>query len=359
MKIVIFYFFLLFTTNTFSQHLAAGFDKAEYKELMLVNVRSGQSESYIKQFPAPTQFKMAYQSHSIGLDNAWDLWLNDKKVAVISIRGTTRKTESWLANLYSAMVPAKGTLQLSAKESFTYELASNPKAAVHTGWLISLAYLSKEILPKIDSCYKTGTREILLMGHSQGGAITFLLTAYLYNLQKKGLLPADIRFKTYCSAAPKPGNLFFAYEYEAMTQNGWAFNVINSADWVPEGPLSVQTRRDFNTINPFEDAEPLIKKQKFPKNIVFRYLYHSLNKPSQKTQKTYEKYLGKMLAKQVQKYLPEFIPPPYFPSSNYVRTGTTIVLLADENYYKKFPDDKANIFCHHLHFQYLYFLDRP
>jgi hypothetical protein len=51
-------------------------------------------------------------------------------------------------------------------------------------------------------------------------AISYLLTAYLYHLQKSGRLQADIRFKTYASAGPKPGNLYFAYQYEAMTKGG-------------------------------------------------------------------------------------------------------------------------------------------
>jgi len=49
------------------------------------------------------------------------------------------------------------------------------------GWLLSTAYLSKDILPKIDSMYKSGIKDFILMGHSQGGAINFLLTAHLYS----------------------------------------------------------------------------------------------------------------------------------------------------------------------------------
>jgi hypothetical protein len=36
-------------------------------------------------------------------------------------------------------------LQLNDKEVFKYKLATNPKAAVHVGWLLSMAYLSKEL----------------------------------------------------------------------------------------------------------------------------------------------------------------------------------------------------------------------
>jgi hypothetical protein len=141
-----------------------------------------------------------------------------------------------LENLYAAMVPANGKLILDNADTFNYCLAPGNKAAVHVGWLIGTAFLSKDIVPKIDSLYKSGIKDLLLMGHSQGGAINYLLTAYLYSLQKQNILPGDIRFKTYCSAAPKPGNLFFAYYFESITENGWAFNVVNSADWVPETP---------------------------------------------------------------------------------------------------------------------------
>jgi Lipase (class 3) len=341
-----------------AQQLKPGFDKAEYKELMLANTRTTALPDYYKNFPAPETFKMVYQSAPIGLDNLWDLWVNDKSVAAISIRGTTKKEVSWLANFYCAMVPAKGELRISDNEVFKYQLASNPKAAVHVGWLISVAFLSKDILPKIDSCYKAGIKDIFITGHSQGGGISYLLTAYLYHLQQQNLLPADIRFKTYCSAAPKPGNLYFAYDYEALTQAGWAYNVVNSADWVPESPFSIQTVNDFNTTNPFVNAKQFIKKQPFPKNIALKYVYNKLDRPVKKAQRRFEKYLGKTLSKSVQKNIQGFAAPQYYHSSNYVRTGNTIVLAADSAYYRLNPDNPANVFTHHLHKQYLYLLSK-
>ncbi|MDO9253966.1 MAG: lipase family protein [Bacteroidales bacterium] len=341
-----------------AQHLKPGFDKEEYKELMLISARSTSDSAYYNTFPEPQHFKMVYHSPEMGLANMWDLWKGDNSVAAISIRGTTSKQESWLANFYAAMVPARGKLQLSANDVFEYELASNPKAAVHIGWLLSTAYLSRDMLPKIDLCYKKGTREFLIMGHSQGGGIAYLLTAFLLNLQDQKLIPADIRFKTYGSASPKPGNLFFAYDYEALTQGGWAFNVVNSADWVPETPVSVQTLNDFNTTNPFVNVESVFKKQKFPKNMLMKHVFKKMENTARKAQRNYEKYLGEMTSKLIKSYLPDFIPPQYYPSSHYVRTGTTIVLNADDAYYKLFPDDKKNVFTHHAHTQYLYLLEQ-
>lgn len=340
-----------------AQHLKPGFDVGEYKELLKVSARFGDS-SYFGKIAAPEHFNFVYRSGIVGLENCWDLWLSKDSVAVINIRGTTTDPVSWLANFYAAMVPAKGSLLLSKNDTFTYELATNPKAYVHVGWLLSTAFLSKDILPKMDSCYRKGIKDVIIMGHSQGGAIAFLFTAYVYRLQKNGLLPADIRFKTYCSAGPKPGNLFFAYDYEAMTQKGWAFNVVNAADWVPETPISIQTLHDFNETNPFINAKNVISKQKFPNRMIMRHVFNKLEKPTRKAQRNYQKFLGKHTSRFVKKHISEYVSPEYSPSNNYVRTGTTIVLMPDEEYYKLYPDSKENVFIHHFHPPYLYLAER-
>ncbi len=343
--------------SVYAQKLEPGFDPMEYIEMMRISARFGDS-SYYDQVPAPASFRPVYRSAVMGLDNCWDLWTDDNKRAVISLRGTTVNSDSWLANFYAAMVPAKGTLNMNGNKKFNYHLADNPAAAVHVGWLLSTAFLSDDILPKIDSLYRTGVKNMYIVGHSQGGAIGFLLTAHLYNLQSKGRIPQDVRFKTYCSAGPKPGNLYFAYEYEAMTQGGWAYNVVNTADWVPEVPLSVQTLDDFNKTNPFVFAKEYIKTQKFPNNLALKHVYKQLDKPSRTAQKRYQKYLGDLTAKSVQNYIPGYTAPDYSSTSNYVRTGHTIVLLADEAYYKIYPDVPEKIFQHHYHMPYLYLLER-
>src|SRR5690606_12006771 len=204
-KQVLFTLLLIGVANVaLSQQLKPGFQKSEFKELMLISARTTADSAYYHKFPEPTRFKMIYQSQPLGLDNLWDLWVSDDKVAAVSIRGTTQNSESWLANLYAAMVPAKGMLQLNDTDTFSYHLASDPDAAVHVGWLLGMAYLSKEIVPKIHELYEQGYKDILIVGHSQGGAISFLLTSHLYELQQANTLPKDIRFKTYCGAAPKP-----------------------------------------------------------------------------------------------------------------------------------------------------------
>jgi len=357
--ILIAVFFLSFKQSQ-SQILKPYFNKKEYEELLLISIRTTDLKEYYSKFSLPENYKMTYQSKEIGFGNLWQLWVNKKSpVAVISIRGTTRKKESVLSNLYAAMIPAKGELHLSSTETFSYELSSESQAAVHIGWLISMAYLSKDILPKIDSLYKAGTKDILLIGHSQGGAINFLLTAYLYNLQQKGKIPMDIRFKTYCSAPPKPGNLYFANYYEKLTQNGWGYTIVNSADWVPDTPLTIQTLDDLSSSNPFTNAKSEINNMKFPKNIILRNAYNKLDKPPRKAQKNYKKFLGDKTSIVIKKYLKEFTPPSqYFNSTNYIRTGSIIVLYADENYYKSFPRNTDNMLTHHNFEAYLYLLNQ-
>lgn len=343
---------------TIADSLQPGFSKTEYAEMLRISARQVDTPWTKVSSPFPERFKIIYRSPIMGLDNRWDLWMDNRSTAVISIRGTTSGFNSWLANFYAAMVPAKGFLQLEKNYTFNYHLANDPKAAVHTGWLIGTGILCRDILPKIDSLYKSGCKNIIIMGHSQGGGIAYLLTSHLYNLRSKGIIPKDLILKTYCSAAPKPGNLYYAYEFEAMTEGGWAFNVVNAADWVPEMPVSVQTTSDYNAVNPFVNAVPIIKKQKFIQQVLLMKMYKKLSGPPRKSLEEYEKILGEKAYSFVKKQMPEFIEPRYFGTINYVRTGKTIVLLPDESYRQTFPDDPSHIFMHHFFEPYFFLLNK-
>lgn len=347
----------IFPASAQTTILKPGFDKAEYIELMKMHARLYDTTK--NKIPYPVHFRSVYNSPIVGMDNRWDLWTSKKSpVAVINLRGTTKNPVSWLQNFYAAMVPAQGELKLANDFTFKYHLAENPRAAVHVGWLIGVAYLAKDILPKIDSCYKKGIKEFIVMGHSQGGALTFLMTSHLYSLQKQGVLPKDIRFKTYCSAGPKVGNIYYAYEYENLIDGGWGINIVNGADWVPQTPFSVQNLSDFNETNPFRDIDGVLKKQKFFTRIALRHAYKQLKKPSEKAQRHYQKYLGNYVSKMVKKTLPEFQPPVYVKTSDYVRIGPTITLLGGDDYYKLFPDSRTDVFAHHLLEPYLYLIDQ-
>lgn len=336
-----------------AQKLKPGFSKNEY--IGLLNIYTDHNDSTSAgEAKAVKDYKRVYRSPVVGLDNRWSLYMSPDSIAVISIRGTTSNTVSWMENFYAAMVAAQGQITLADSFKFNYKLADNPRAAVHIGWLIGMAFLSRDMLPVINRYYQSGIKDFIIFGHSQGGAISYLITSYFYYLKKSGTLPQDITFKTYCSAAPKPGNLYYAYDYEYLTYGGWGYNVVNTADWVPETPVSVQTVKDHNTVNPFTDASDVIKKQKFPKNVGLAYIYGQLKKPANKAHRRYEKYFGYLAGKSVKKNLKGYVQPQFYPSSHYVRAGTFIILKADEEYHRLFPDKKEEIFIHHLIRPYLY-----
>lgn len=358
MRKLLFMLLLLLTicSRAYAQ-LKPGFDKAEYHEMLRVCAQIvGTPAIDARKDLKPLHHILAYRSEVTALDNRWDLWVHKNgKSAVISLRGTTLKSESWLENFFAAMVPARGKLYLSAGDTFRYKLSTDPKAAVHVGWLIGMATQAVTIVPRIDSCYKSGIKDFVIMGHSQGGAIAYLLRSYLHYLQQKGKLPGDIQFKNYCSAAPKPGNLYYAYDYEDITRNGWGFTVLNSEDWVPETPLSLQTINDYNDVNPFKGAGEMLAKQPFPKNIVLKLVYNSMRRPAARLQRRYKKYLGDQAYKMIKGHMTELGKPEFYSSSNYMRAGTPIILKADKGYHEKFPDS-TNIFVHHFFDPYLYLL---
>jgi hypothetical protein len=78
-------------------------------------------------------------------------------------------------------------------------------------------------------------------------------------------------------------------------------------------------------------------------------------KTTGKAQRTFERYLGRLAARQVKQYIPGFEPPKLLHAANYMRAGIPIVLQPDSVYFSRFPDTGSNVFRHHLFYPY-YFL---
>ncbi|HMS33745.1 MAG TPA: lipase family protein [Ignavibacteria bacterium] len=362
------YFFLLFFIQTGiayssgTDKLKPGFDPSEYRQLLEISHRQSDTPwtSANVSLPYPEGCKLVFRSDSAGLDNRWDLWTREDSIGIISIRGTTLSANSWAEDFYSSMVPAKGSIIVSNKNVFIYKLAESEKASVHTGWLLGLAFLSESITEKINEYHSKGIKDFLIMGHSQGGAIAYLLTSYLHYLDK-GRIPDDVKFKTYCSAPPKPGNLFYSYDFDFISRGGWALRVSNTEDWVPQCPLSVQTVKDFSKVNPYSEKDSLVVKMNFIEKIIFDYIVGRLNSNLNDCKDLLNEYFGKMIYDHsIKKYLPDFPEPIYTGDFYFYPCGVPVVLMK-QNGYDEFINTETKIpelFKNHMIPAYFFLLDK-
>ncbi|HVZ56629.1 MAG TPA: hypothetical protein VG870_08230 [Chitinophagaceae bacterium] len=328
--------------------LQPGFNGKEYAGLLSLAFYGSGIPDSAQRAQTADPYRLLYQSPERGLLNRWSLYLRNDGVGVIELRGTVNQVPSWLENFYAAMVPATGSLELDDHTVFRYQLASDPRAMVHAGWTTGLAFLAPDIEAHVDSLCRQGhVREFLIFGHSQGGALAFLVRSYLAYEIRNGHLPDSLRFKTYCSAAPKPGNLYYAYDYDFLTRGGWGLTVVNAADWVPESPFSLQTLRDFNTPNPFLHVKSILKKQRLLARAYLSMAYRRLDRRSRKAERTFRKYLGYGVYRQVRRTLPGIKQPDFAEGGNFMRAGIPIVLQPDETYRRLFPDSPERVFIHH------------
>ncbi len=343
---------LLTATVAEAQILKPGFDKQEYIECLAMTSHLKNltvDEKYM--CPAPESFHRLYACPQTGFDNEWELWQDNRGVCAIVMRATISTMTSWGANFNAGMVPAQGSVHVVTDKE--YDLCADSSAHVHAGWVAGLMTMSDDIVAKLDSCHKAGCRDFLIAGHSQGGALSYLVTAMLRRMQAKGLISADITFKTYASAAPKPGDYLFALNYEAMTQPGWSFTVINSEDWVPETPLSVQRPTDFRPTNPFNNMDELLSGAGAIQRAKIHFLYNRIYKPTQKSVDNLTKYLGGTVGGMLEEGLVWFKKPvEYSDCANYARCGQFYILLPDDDYFAKHPHVAADAFEHHQYVSY-------
>ncbi len=307
----------------------------------------------------PKDWERIYRSPVVGMDNRFDVWANSQDGTVgISMRGTTPRAISWIENFYAAMVPAIGQMKINDSLYFDYCFAEKKDAAVHIGWTYALGAMHKDLLQQIEVQYESGARNFLIFGHSQGGALSYLFYAYTHYLQKSGKLQRDLRFKMVTSAAPKVGNIHFAYDFETYTALSWAYNVINPEDWIPLMPFAVQTTEDMTPTQPFNFIKQGLKTQKLPQRLALSFMYNSMNRKSKKARNALIKNLGKRVGNQVRKERPQFKQPDFHHSINYCRAGNMVILETTEAYYQRFPQVSDDIFVHHMMAPYLFLAEQ-
>lgn len=336
-----------------ARQLQPGFDSQEFRKMFQVSAHQTDTPWVKIKFPYPGGYNMVYRSKVGGLDNRWDMWMSPDSVAVVSIRGTTGTNESWLENFYAGMIPAEGTLNMGNGNLFDYKLAEDSLAYVHIGWTIGMASMAPEIVTQMNLQYNKGIRDFIIMGHSQGGAIALLLYSYLHYLPDS-TLPNDIRIKVYGSAAPKVGNQKFSYDFDFISRGGWAYRIVNSVDWVPECPFTVQTTDDLSQGNPF--SEPERAGLKGPAKIVANHIVRKMNRKAKQAERRFRKYLAHKTGKFVRKNIPGMPKQEYIKSMAYVSCGSPIILVPDNHYYELYPD-KGGIFTNHYFGPYYYLLN--
>ncbi|WP_166335897.1 lipase family protein [Sphingobacterium chungjuense] len=330
-----------------AQHkgLLPGFDAIECEEILKLNKALLDTVSDNKFEDMLAGYSMYYRSPSVGLDNRADVWIRNDSTVVLIIRGTTRKQESILADFYCAMIPASGSIQMQKGHDFSYTLARDDRAAVHAGFLIGFVYLADHLENTLQQLYAAGYRQYIVGGHSQGGALSYYFSAWLMQKREHGEMK-DISVKTYASAAPKMGNRYFAYDYDNANRSEWSFSIVNTADAIPEMPLTTQQLDiDMNEPNPIVGLYTRIDNLPFFKRFFLKRSFNIMKKRAKKSSDAYQKYLGKYTGRFITRFLPELKIPEPVKTTYFQRPGVPIILSANKAYSDFFADN-ARYFHH-------------
>lgn len=186
----------------------------------------------------PEGFSKIHTSKVIGMDNKFQVYISED-VGVINFRGSTDKKESWLENFLTAMIPATGEMVIDGV-TIPYQFSTNHKAAVHAGYALEVVLLMNDIENQINRLNdEYGIDQIILTGHSQGGALAQLIRSGLEIRKGTSINQSNI-FKTYAFASPKIGNQEFTIAYNLSYCTGWSFNIINREDLIPKLPMPVK-----------------------------------------------------------------------------------------------------------------------
>jgi hypothetical protein len=293
--------------------LAPGFVKEEARDMIAIC----NSFTFIDLYNSdadilPAGYKKVYTSGVFGMDNKFQIY-EKGHVAIINLRGSTDKKISWLENVYSAMIPAKGVIKI-AGENVPYVFAKDPAAAVHSGYALAIAYLSNDIIFHINNLNRGGIHNFIITGHSQGGSLASMLRAYLENLSKNEISKDNV-FKTYSFAAPMIGNKVFTDEYnKRFCEPKTSINIVNAADPVPTFPLNY---KDENYLKDNVEAFLFDRESfSFRKMATDGAVLLFEDKLASLTQR-----LGMSASNEISKDLGQVVLPPYVKDINYQKIG--------------------------------------
>ncbi|MBK6342993.1 MAG: hypothetical protein IPF41_10485 [Flavobacteriales bacterium] len=270
--------------------LRPGFDPAEARDLSALCATHTFKELYGDDAEMiPDGYQRVYESPVMGMDNKFQLFRKGD-AAVLEIRGSTSSAISWMENIQAAMIPAQGVIRIDGRP-FPYRFASDTAASVHAGYALGIACIANDAVARIRQLTENGVRDLIITGHSQGGALALLLRAYLHHLPSSAT-GATLRIKAYAFAHPMVGNRAFMDEFTETHASGLGcFSLVNPADPVPRMPLAyddgrlVSSDRVFAVITGQEPLDPMgrvrsaaIKMLRRPITGITAYLSGSVEK---------------------------------------------------------------------------------
>lgn len=262
---------ILLTAMCFGQ-FSNGFQTQE----VVASIATCNTFNFDKQFGEhkdilPTGFTLNYDSGIMSMDNKFRVF-NNGKYGIISFRGSTDKIVSWVENCYAAMIPAKGTMTIKEKQ-VEYAFSETDSAAIHSGYALTVIMLSERVISQIKLLNDKNIHDIIITGHSQGGALATLTRAYLEHLPKD-IFSNATTFKTYAFAAPMSGNKEFADNYNALfSKKETSFSIINPEDPIPELPINYNEEEELlnkETIASWVFGESEFDAKDFGKNVVIK-----------------------------------------------------------------------------------------
>jgi hypothetical protein len=281
--------------------------------------------------------------------------LRNNNYAVINLRGSTASPLSWLANVYSAMIPANDTIILPNGKKIIYYLSDNPNANVHSGWTLSMVFLMEEIVSKIKQLNGKGVFNYIITGHSQGAAIAQLLRAYLEHAPDS-IVDRRNKFKTYAFASPKPGNEYFARNYSNYFSSS-SFIINNPRDPIMNMPITKNNKPVFDYTEIYEHLTDTNK------NYLKALAYKAIGRiVAGKEDSLFIKKSGLNVHKQIIKETGPVKMPPYQADMSYCLPVSPVYIqtfseanFVNKRYYRDFNKDSTNLFYRHK--PYLYFLE--
>jgi len=343
----LFYFLFLYLLGNSYWNYAhkPGFDWLEYEKMLQISIQAFQPQENEEVLNA-LEYDWIFSSNEGPMANLFKVYrAKNQKNAVFSFRGTTDGAGSWMQNMYAAMIPATGSIELEKGKQMYYQFAENEDAALHAGWTMGFISLLPEIREQLDILIQDNIKDIYITGHSQGGALAHIMTAWLHYQEEY----SNFSVKTYASASPKPGNYYFSTDYYDKTQNGYSFNVSNVMDWVPQSFLTTQNIEDIVKPNFFTYFKEQAEKEKFIKRIVNKFLYAKMNKVGAKAVKKYKKYSGEYMYKRMKEFFPHFVAPDFVFSFDYHDCGPQIKMTPPEEYFIEFKNASNEEFMYHHH----------